>query len=77
MFFVVFLIIMLVVTAAMYASMPRPKGVTPQNLTESDVPTAQDGRDLCVLFGEGWVDDNNVINFGALSTSPIPSNGGK
>ncbi|MGC1547218.1 MAG: hypothetical protein WA777_01710 [Rhodanobacter sp.] len=76
MFFVVFLIIMLVISIAMYASMPRPKGLSPQNLTQSGVPTAEDGRDMCVVFGEAWIDDNNAINYGGIYTSPIKSSGG-
>ena len=73
----VYLIVMLVVAIAVYASMPKPKGVGPQALTDSGVPTAEDGRDMCVVFGEVWIDDNNVINYGALSTAPIKTSGGK
>ena len=77
MFMLVYLIIMLIITIAMYASMPRPKGIQPQTLTESGMPTAQDGRDLCVVFGEGWIDDNNTINYGGLYTTAIKASSGK
>jgi len=77
MFYLIFMIIMLVVSVAMYASMPRPKGLSPQSLTDSGVPTAEDGRDMCIVFGEGWIDDNNVINYGGLYTTAIKASGGK
>lgn len=73
----VYLIVMLVVAIAVYASMPKPKSVGSHSLADSDVPLAEDGRDMCVVFGEVWIDDNNVINYGALSTSPIKSSSGK
>lgn len=73
----IYLIVMLVVAIAVYASMPKPKSIGPQALSDSDVPTAQDGRDMSVVFGDCWIDDNNCINYGNLRTTPIKSSSGK
>jgi hypothetical protein len=74
--FLAYLLITLVVAIAVYASMPKPPSNAPQELTDSGVPLASDGRDMCVVFGEVWIDDNNVCNYGALYTVAIKSSGG-
>ena len=74
--FLIYMIIMLVVAVAVYASMPKPPSTQPQSLTDGGVPLASDGRDMCVVFGEVWIDDNNVCNYGALYTVAIKSSGG-
>lgn len=73
----IYLIVLLVVAIAVYASLPKPPSQAPQSLSDSGVPLAEDGRDMCVLFGENWIDDNNVLNYGALYTQPIKASGGK
>ncbi len=73
----IYLIIMLVVAIAAYVSMPKPPVQAPSAITDSGVPLASDGRPMCVIFGENWIDDNNVMNYGALYTIPIKSDGGK
>ena len=72
----IWIIVMLVVALAVAMSMPTPKPVGPAAMTDGDVPLAEDGRDMCVVFGEGVIDDNNVLNYGAIHTMPIKSDGG-
>lgn len=73
----IYLIVMLIIAIAVYASMPKPPTAAPAALSDSGVPLASDGRDMCVIFGECWIDDNNVLNYGALYTHPIKASGGK
>ena len=73
----IYLIVMLIVMIAAVASMPHPPSSAPQSLSDSGVPLASDGRDMCVIFGECWIDDNNVLNYGAITNRPIKATSGK
>lgn len=70
------MIILMIIALAMAMSMPGPQSVGPAALTDGDVPLAEDGRDMCVVFGECVISDNNVLNYGAITTTPIKSDGG-
>ena len=72
-----YLIVMVVVLIITVASMPKPKSQKPPALGDFQVPTAQDGRDVCMIFGTVWIDDPNIINYGQLTTLPIHASGGK
>lgn len=73
----IYFIVILIVAIAAVASMPHPPSSAPQSLTDSGVPLASDGRAMCVIFGECWIDDNNVLNYGAVYSQPIKASGGK
>jgi hypothetical protein len=73
----IYLIVMLVVLIATVALMPKPKSQTPPALGDFQVPTAEDGRDVSMIFGTVWIDDPNILNYGALTTRPIHATGGK
>lgn len=71
-------IIALVVAAAVaYALAPKPPSPTPPTLEDFQVPTAEDGRPVPVVFGEVWITGPNVLWFGDLATDPIRRSGGK
>ena len=73
-FYLIVLIVMLIVSIAM---MPKaPSGQKPPALSDFDVPTAEDGRQVQMIFGTHWIDDPNVIWYGDLRTRPITSKGG-
>lgn len=74
-----FYIIMMVVSLAIsLASMPKPQNAKPPALTDFEVPTAQEGREVCVIFGTCWIDDPNVLDYGNLRNfPPIKAKGGK
>lgn len=71
-------IIMLVVSLAVSLAMrPKPQNAKPPALADFSVPTAEEGRDIQVIFGEVWIDDPNVLWYGNLRTTPIKAEGGK
>ncbi len=59
------------------AMRPRPQSQKPPALADFSVPTAEEGREVLVIFGEVWVDDPNVLAYGDLRTTPIKAKGGK
>lgn len=71
------LIIMIVASYVSAALAPKPPKPKPASLTDFDVPTAEEGRPIPVVFGTVWVTGPNVIDWGDLSARPIKSSGGK
>jgi len=61
---------------AMFALRPKPQTQPPAGLSEIKVTTAEDGREIGVLFGCRYV-HGNVVWYGDLRTTPIKSKGGK
>lgn len=68
---VIYIIVLIVAMILAYAMAPRPKSQKPPALTDFNVPTAQDGREVIDACGTVWIDDPNVIWFGDLRTYPI------
>ena len=68
------LIVSSYVSAALAPKPPKPK---PAALSDFDVPTAEEGRPIPVVFGTVWVTGPNVIYYGGLRTEAIKSSGGK
>jgi len=72
-FFIAFAVL-LVVT---YAFAPKPPTTPPAGLDTIKAPTAEEGREIPVLFGTRRVRSANVVWYGDLTTTPIKSKGGK
>jgi hypothetical protein len=68
------LVVSAYVSAALAPKPPKPK---PASLTDFDIPTAEEGRPIPVVFGTVWVTGPNVIWMGDLSTKAIKQKGGK
>lgn len=65
-------IAMLVISLAIsYATRPKPQGAKPAGLGDFNVPTAEDGRVLGVLFGTRDISGPNVVWFGDLKVVAI------
>lgn len=60
-----------------YALQPKPPNARPAALADFDVPTAEEGRPIPVIFGTVWVKGPNVLWYGDLTTIPIKSKSGK
>lgn len=60
-----------------YALAPKPPVPKPAALSDFDVPTAEEGRPIPVIFGEVWVTGSNVLWYGDLRSTPIRKKGGK
>ena len=74
------LILTWVVTAVIaYALRPKPTHTTPTPATIEDfeAPTAEDGREIPVLFGTREVQGPNVVWYGDLRTEAIKAKQGK
>jgi hypothetical protein len=64
--------------AISYAMMPKPKStMKPAGINDFNVPTAEDGREIPVLFGTRDVNGPNVVWYGDLKTKAIKKKGGK
>jgi len=60
-----------------YAMAPKPQSRPPAGLSEFNVPTAEIGREIPVLFGTRAIGGANVVWYGHLRTVPIRKKGGK
>lgn len=56
---------------------PKPENSPPAGLNEFDIPTADVGREIPVLFGTRDIKGANVVWYGDLSVDPIVKKGGK
>jgi len=56
---------------------PKPPQPKPAALSDFDVPTAEEGRQIPVVFGEVWIKGSNVLWYGDLRSTPIRKKGGK
>jgi hypothetical protein len=60
-----------------YATAPKPQSQKPAGLGDLQVPTAEEGREIAVLFGTRDLNSPNVVWYGDLKTVAIKSKGGK
>lgn len=71
-------VILWVVTAIIsYALTPKPKGPKAAGLSDFQVPTAEIGREIPVLFGTRDITGPNVVWYGDLKTKAVKAKGGK
>ena len=72
--YVAILVIAVVVAVALA---PKPPTARPAALTDIEVPTAEEGRPLPVVFGTVTVQSPNVVWYGHLAYSAVRTKGGK
>ena len=60
-----------------YAYAPKPQSQPPAGLGDVKVPTAEEGREIPVLFGTRHIEGPNVVWYGDLKTVAIRKKGGK
>jgi hypothetical protein len=65
------LVIALVIVAIGYALASKPPSPKPSSIKDLDVPTAEEGRPIPIVFGTVTVTGPNVIWYGDLGTSKI------
>lgn len=77
--FVLRLVTALALTALSYALSPRPKTERPQaaGLDEFDIPTAEEGRPIPVVFGTVLLTGPNVVWAGDLRVEPVEEQASK
>jgi hypothetical protein len=71
------LIVLAISITVSIALAPKPPQPKPASLADFDVPTAEEGRPIPVVFGTVTVTGPNVIWYGDLRTQAIRSKGGK
>lgn len=72
-----YLAIFAVTLFAVYALTPKPQNSKPAGMEDIEAPTAEEGREIPVLFGRRQIKGPNVVWYGDLKTTPIKSKGGK
>jgi hypothetical protein len=72
-----FVVIFIVAMVVGYALMPRPQTQPPPGVNQIQVPTAEEGREIAVLFGEKYISGPNVVWYGDFRTVAIKKKGGK
>lgn len=69
-------IILIVVAIVSYALTAKPPTPKPAALDDFEVPTAEEGRAIPWVFGEGWLTGYNVLWYGDLGTQRIKKSTG-
>lgn len=59
------------------AMMPKPESQPPPGLGDVKAPTADEGREIPVLFGTRNIKGPNVVWYGDFRSTPIKKKGGK
>lgn len=72
-----FIAVFVVSFVVAYATMPKPQSTKPAGFADLQVPTAEEGREIPVLFGTRDINSPNVVWYGDLKTVAIKSKGGK
>ena len=75
--FLVQLAVLVIANLISQALAPKPPKPKPAAISDFDVPVAEQGRPVPVVFGTVLVRGPNVIWYDDLSTTPIRSRGGK
>lgn len=75
--FLAYIAVLLVSTFVAYALAPKPPKPKPAALSDFDIPTAEQGRPIPVVFGTVLVTGPNVIWYGDLQTKAIKEKSGK
>lgn len=72
-----YLAVFVVALVAAYALGPKPQSQPPAGLGDIQAPTAEEGREIPVLFGTRDLRGPNVVWYGHLRTVAIRKKGGK
>lgn len=59
------------------AIMPKQQAPKPQSFEEIDFPQVDEGTPQCVIFGDCWIPNWQVLSVGNYRTEPIRASGGK
>ncbi len=72
--YVAILVVAIVIAVSMS---PKPPSAKPPSLSDIDVPTAEEGRPIPVIFGVVTVTSPNVVWYGHLGYSAVKTKSGK
>lgn len=72
-----FVAIFIVALVVSYAMTPKPESQKPAGLGDVTAPTAEEGREIPVLFGTRHIEGPNVVWYGDFIAVAIRKKGGK
>lgn len=72
-----YIAILVISSFVVSALAPKPPSPKPASLQDFDVPTAEQGRPIPVVFGTVTITGPNCIWYGNLKTKAIKKKGGK
>lgn len=72
-----YIAVFIVALVVSYAMAPKPQSQPPAGLGDIKAPTAEEGREIPVLFGTRDLEGPNVVWYGHLKTVAIKKKGGK
>ncbi len=70
-------VVWIATTIISYLLTPKPQGQPTPSPGEIKAPTAEEGREIPVLFGTRDIEGPNIVWYGHIRTVPIKSKGGK
>lgn len=73
----IYIAVLIVSAIISYALAPKPPKPKPASLSDFDIPLAEEGRPIPVIFGTVTVTGSNVLWYGDLRTKPIKAKSGK
>lgn len=72
-----YIVVLIISLAVSYALAPKPTAPKPHALEDFDVPVAEEGKEMAVIFGTCDVGDPNVLWYGDLQVQAIKGGSGK
>jgi len=72
-----YLIIFIISLVVCYAMAPKATQPAPASLSDMDIPTAEPGRCIPVVFGTRLLKSPNIVWYGDLRYSPVETSSGK
>jgi len=72
-----FYIAFAVLLVAAFVFAPKPPQTPPAGIDSIKAPTAEEGREIPILFGTRRIQSLNVVWYGDVRTTAIKSSGGK
>lgn len=72
-----YIAVFIVALVVSYAMTPKPQSQPPAGLGDIKAPTAEEGREIPMLFGTRDLESPNVVWYGDLKTVAIRKKGGK
>lgn len=67
----IFAVVFVVALVAAVAFQPKPQAAPPAGFSEYQVPTAEDGREIPVLFGTRDIPSPNIVWYGDFASSAV------
>lgn len=72
-----YVVVFIVAFLVAYSMMPKPTNAPPAGLADIQAPTAEEGREIPVLFGTRDLNGPNVVWYGDFAAVAVKKKGGK